>query len=83
MGTRAKPGDYDCYNKLKPDEPYFVLRAKDPVAPMIVEMWAAVVERLGATGDPTIPGVQPDPKLEEARKVAKAMGRWLEKQPKA
>src|SRR5574341_1751419 len=38
--TKANPGPYDCYAKLRADEPYFVLRAKDPDAPATVERWA-------------------------------------------
>lgn len=41
MGTKNNPGDYDCYAKLGPDEPYFLLRAKDPAAPYLTMMWAA------------------------------------------
>lgn len=29
MGTKNNPGKYDCYAKLEPDEPHFVLRGKD------------------------------------------------------
>ena len=39
MGTKMDPGKYDCYAKLAGDEPYFVLRAKDPVAPYLVHAW--------------------------------------------
>lgn len=41
MGTKNNPGDYDCYAKLEPDEPYFLLRGKDPAAPYLTMMWAA------------------------------------------
>ena len=39
MGTKNNPGKYDCYDKLDPDEPYFVLRAKDPSAPYLIRIW--------------------------------------------
>ena len=39
MSTKNKPGQFDCYAKLRPDEPYFVLRASDPVAPYLVHAW--------------------------------------------
>ena len=39
MGTKKQPGEFDCYAKLGPDEPYFVLRAKDPYAPQLVLIW--------------------------------------------
>ncbi|MCW5723474.1 MAG: aspartate decarboxylase [Maricaulaceae bacterium] len=39
-GSMANPSPYDCLGKLFPEEPYFVLRAKDPAAPGLVEMFA-------------------------------------------
>lgn len=42
MGTKRNPGKFDCYAKLADDEPFFVLRAKDPVAPMLVMAWRAL-----------------------------------------
>lgn len=44
MSTKSKPGPFDCYGKLLPDEPYFVLMARDPMAPIYVRRWA--IERL-------------------------------------
>lgn len=31
-----------CLNKAEPDEPVFVLRAKDPLAAQTVRLWAAM-----------------------------------------
>lgn len=45
MGTKNNPGRFDCYASAAPDEPLFTLRAKDPLAPALVDMWAAI--RLG------------------------------------
>ena len=39
MSTKNDPGKFDCYKKLADDEPYFVLRAKDPIAPYLIEIW--------------------------------------------
>lgn len=66
MSTKLNPGKFDCYAKLKEDEPYFVLRAKDPHAPAIVELWAALRE---AEFGPT-------QKFDEARNCALAMRLW-------
>lgn len=44
MSTKLDPGKFNCYAKLADDEPYFVLRAKDPHAPALVELWAALRE---------------------------------------
>lgn len=40
MGTKNKPGAFDCFRNLEPDEPYFVLMARDPSAALLVRMWA-------------------------------------------
>ena len=42
MGTKNNPGSYDCYANLDPDEPYFVLRAKDPMGAALVRNWADI-----------------------------------------
>lgn len=42
MGTKANPGDYDCYEKARPDEPMFVLLARDPIAPFLVSIWSSI-----------------------------------------
>jgi hypothetical protein len=40
MGTKNNPGKYDCYAAAEPDEPLFVLRATDPLAPNTIRGWA-------------------------------------------
>ena len=40
MGTKAVPDEFDCYEAAEDDEPIFVLRANDPLAPDIVDEWA-------------------------------------------
>lgn len=67
MGTKANPGKYDCYAKAAKDEPIFVLRANDPLAPRIVRMWAAMAE----SGDSHALD-----KTHEARKAAFEMEEW-------
>lgn len=42
MGTKSNPGQFDCYAKLEPDEPHFVLRGKDPVGAYLVSAWVAL-----------------------------------------
>lgn len=70
MGTKNKPGDFDCYRNAAPDEPMFVLLARDPFAPMIVEKWAELRE--ASRG--------PSAKVQEARECAEAMRVWLGQQ---
>ena len=73
MSTKQDPGEFDCYAKLAPDEPYFVLRGKDPGAPFLILLWVAWrwfqfgwYEKLG-----------------EALGCAIEMGRWKVKHPEA
>ena len=42
MGTKNDPAPFDCYANAEPDEPMFVLLARDRVAPDTVRMWAAL-----------------------------------------
>ena len=39
MGTKANPGSYDCYGAADDDEPLFTLRARDPLAPVLIRTW--------------------------------------------
>lgn len=66
--TKLNPGPYDCYAKLALDEPYFVLRAKDPAAPAIVEAWAGLRNTMDAN--------HANPKINEAREIATQMRYW-------
>jgi len=68
MSTKDNPGAFDCYAKLAPDEPYFVLRAKDLVAPEVVEDWVKLRTLQ--------PGNIGNPKLAEALACARAMRAW-------
>lgn len=40
MGTKSEPSAFDCYTKAEPDEPMFILLARDPQAPDLVRQWA-------------------------------------------
>lgn len=88
MGTKKEPGAYDCYAKLEEDEPYFLLRGKDPVGPYLVKIWAAsrqgklnVIEDLVrdmARDQDVVSRVSSDDheKLQEARQCAANMESW-------
>lgn len=54
-----------CLNKAKADEPLFVLRAKDPYAPMAVRHWAAMAY-----------GHHEPEKVKEALALADEMEAW-------
>lgn len=66
MGTKNNPGKYDCYHNAHPDEPMFVLLARDPMAPVLVRLWADL--RAHSAGNPS--------KVAEARACAVAMEKW-------
>ncbi len=70
MGTKANPGQYDCYDKAADDEPMFTLLARDPLAPILVDLWAQL--RKEERGD--------GPKVVEAELCAKEMRHWKQKQ---
>jgi hypothetical protein len=42
MGTKRNPGAFDCHAAALPDEPLFILLARDPAAPHLVKAWAAL-----------------------------------------
>jgi hypothetical protein len=44
MGTKSNPGPSDCYARAEPDEPLFVLLARDKHAPALVWLWAVLRE---------------------------------------
>ena len=39
MATKNNPSEYDCYQNAEPDEPIFVLVARDITAPDTIRDW--------------------------------------------
>lgn len=66
MGTKNNPGNYDCYAHADPDEPMFVLLARDKHAPVLVWLWTVLREL--DNEDPA--------KVKEARDCIEAMFMW-------
>jgi hypothetical protein len=66
MGTKNNPGDFDCYAKLAPDEPYFIVRGQDILAPGVVRRWATLALEAGVDRA----------KIAEAERVAYDMERY-------
>ena len=66
MGSKNKPGAFDCYSKAEPDEPMFVLLGRDPSAALLIGMWAALREAMG----------EDEEKVDEARDCADACLKW-------
>lgn len=89
MGTKNNPGEFDCYAKAHPDEPLFILRGKDPVAPYLVSMWvysrqgdwASMHRLIGemSADDNVLFRVSDDTyeKLGEAKSLVGAMEEWF------
>lgn len=42
MGTKANPGQFDCYQAAQPDEPIFVLLGRDRLAAHLVSIWSKI-----------------------------------------
>jgi hypothetical protein len=66
VGTKLDPGEFDCYAKAGPDEPMFILLARDPLAPLLVRLWADLRAQAGGNQS----------QVNEARSCAAAMEMW-------
>lgn len=54
MGTKLNPGRFDCYAAALPDEPMFVLNARDPDMPEVIRYWITLRQaRIGRGEKPT------------------------------
>ena len=80
MGTKSNPGDFDCYEAAEPDEPMFILLARDDSAPDLVLAWAERREREVRTGECPKGDLK---KVAEARACAQAMREWQINRPAA
>lgn len=69
MATKNEPGAFDCYANAEPDEPMFVLLARDEKAPDLVREW--VLRRRAAD-----PEKRDDAKEQEALRCAVEMEAW-------
>jgi hypothetical protein len=68
MGTKLNPGQFDCYANAQPDEPMFILLARDPLAPLLVDLWAQLRAEGSIEDDSAI--------VEEAEECAQSMRDW-------
>jgi len=73
MGTKEKPGLYDCLAGLKEDEPYFVLVAHDASASGLVRQWARKREHLINVGEKP---EEDRAQVSEAMECADLMDAW-------
>jgi hypothetical protein len=87
LGSKSRPSQYDCLPDLAEDEPYFVIRADDPLADAIVELHAYIgAGQAGAAHnklaeimeltreDPPRPAGSP--KYRETFAISASMERW-------
>ncbi len=90
MGTKNNPGKFDCYHAAEPDEPMFILLARDPLAAKLVELWALLRDgRTYAARELTRDMIRATraekvfanaEKIAEARGCARAMEAWRSEQ---
>lgn len=73
MGSKINPGQFDCYANALPDEPMFILLARDPMAPMLVQNWANARKQLIATGEKPLEDMA---LVDEAETCAAEMRAW-------
>ena len=66
MSTKSRSNQFDCYDKIGPDEPFFILRAQDAEAADLVELWALRAKAAGCPLD----------KINEALATCEEMRRW-------
>ncbi len=62
-----------CLKKVAPDEPIFVLRAQDKLAPAIVSLWCELAALTGCG----------QAKVDDARRLAEFMREWQQKPGRA
>lgn len=74
METKANPNPNGCLAKALSDEPFFVLLARDLIAPTVIRAWADRRAQLGVVGDRR----QDAEQLQEALETADAMEKWRE-----
>lgn len=91
IGSKANPSQYDCYPDLAEEEPYFVIRADDPLSNALVELHAYIgagqsgaahnklAEIMSMTADHP-PRPSDSPKYRETFAISLAMEKWRDSQ---
>lgn len=88
-GSKANKSEFDCYDNLADDEPYFVLRADDPLSSAIVELHAYIgagqsgaahnkLAEIMALTSANAPRPSASPKYRETFAISLAMEQWRE-----
>lgn len=73
MGSKNNPGEFDCYAAALPDEPMFILLARDTAFSAIVTEWARFRRHEIVTGERPATDMA---MVEEATDCAAAGRRW-------
>jgi hypothetical protein len=73
VSTKKNPGQFDCYANAEPEEPLFIVLARDKDAPLLVRMWAMLREGAIENGAKPISDMT---MVHEARQIAYQMDRW-------
>ena len=87
VGSKANPSQFDCYDDLAEDEPYFVIRADDPLSDALIELHAYIgagqsgaahdtLERILALTSQHPPRPVGSPKYRETLKISVSMARY-------
>ena len=87
IGSKTNPSQFDCYDDLAEDEPYFVIRADDPLSDSLVELHAYIgAGQSGAAHNKLTeimeltqarpPRPSESPKYRETFAISQAMERW-------
>ena len=87
VGSKANKSKFDCYDDLADDEPYYVIRAHDPLSDALIELHAYIgagqsgaahnklAEIMELTRDRP-PRPSDSPKYRETFAISQAMEAW-------
>jgi hypothetical protein len=89
VGSKANPSQFDVIDKLGADEPYFVIRAHDPLSSALVELHAYIgagqsgaahnkLAEIMALTAAKPPRPASSPKYRETFAISLAMEQWRE-----
>ena len=87
IGSKANPSQFDILDKLSEDEPYFVIRAGDPLSSALVELHAYIgagqagaahnkLAEIMALTSARAPRPASSPKYRETFAISLAMEQW-------
>jgi hypothetical protein len=94
VGSKANPSKFDCYPDLAENEPYFVIRARDPLSDALIELHAyigagqagAAHNKLAEIMALTVekpPRPSESPKYRETFAISQSMERWRDAHPRS